>query len=153
MTWLSAVEGMVYLEDCRGVAHASAEIGKGDSQRPGPMIDGRPSLIVIHDPEWGTDFMTNYVAVFQYRNGAIAKLWDHPSFLGVYPPKGLGGHWEETFYRWRFTSGARRIEVTGRDVIYRDEEPHRRKDVRRIRLLKPEHFCLNVRAMKYRPCR
>lgn len=137
--------------DCHGAVRARIGLGRVEIQKPGPVVAGRSTLVVIYHPDWGSNIQILNVELLQYRNGSIAELWDHPSLNGAYPPKGMGP-WQETIYRWRFTSNARRIEVTGRDVVYRDEEPHRRIDISRMRSLKSEHFCLNSKATKYLPC-
>ena len=148
------MQGEVFVIDCRGAEQADIGLGAVEVQKPGPTVAGRPSLIIVYHSGSGTDINLQHVALLQYRNHMIERLWDHSSFDGEYPPKSLG-HKEQTIYRWRFTSDARRIEVTGRDVVYRDQETNDalHMKVRRIRRLEPEHFCLNLNRMKYLPCR
>ena len=148
------MHGEVFVVDCRGAKQARLELGAVEIQKPGPTVAGRPSLIIVYHPDSGTNINDQNVALLQYRKGAISKLWDHTSLIGGYPPKGLG-HQEETIYRWRFTLDAQRIEVTGRDVVYHDQEtngPLHKSDIWHVRRLKAEHYCLNLGETKYQPC-
>ena len=148
------MQGQVFVIDCRAAARADIGLGAVEVQKPGPTVAGRPSLIVVYHSGSGADINLQHVTLLQYRNHVIEQLLDHSSFDGEYPPKSIG-HKEETIYRWRFTADARRIEVAGRDVVYRDQEINDalHMKVRWTRRLKSEHFCLNLNRMKYLPCR
>jgi hypothetical protein len=145
----------VFLIDCDAAKRAEIGLGPIEKQFKGPLVSGKPTLIVVYHSGFGSDINLQSVTLLQYRDAKIARLWDHSSFEGAYPPKSLGPQ-EETVYHWRFTNEARRIEVTGRYFTYRypkTNRPLRQSDVRSTRSLKPQHFCLNDRAMKYLPCR
>ncbi len=139
----SQMNGNVFVIDCRGAVRADAGLGFVEVQRRGPLIAGEPTLIANYHTFSGTGINVQNIAILQYRNGAIIRLWDHPSFEGNYVP---GTETDETTYRWRFSLGGRGIEVTGRDVVLLG---HQR---RRHHYPMADHFCLNSKAMKYLPC-
>lgn len=147
-------QGEVFVVDCRGAKLAELGLGAVGVQKLGPMVMGRPSLIVTYDSDSGTNINVQDVALLQYRDGVITKLWDHDSFNGQYPPEGLGRQ-EETIYRWRFTHDSQRIEVTGRHVVYREQNsngPLHKSHISYVRRLRQENFCLDRRRMKYKRC-
>ncbi len=155
-SWGGPINGSIFVVDCKGAKRATLPgLGYVEKLMSGPKLEGRPSLIVEFQPDSGTNIKDVNVAILQYIDGSIVKYWEHNRFNGAYPPKSLGPQ-EETIYRWRFTGGARRIEVTGRYITYRypkTNRPLRSSDINHVRPLDPERFCLNGHAKKYLPCR
>jgi hypothetical protein len=144
----SQMIGDVFVVDCHGAERAEAGLGYVERQMLGPEVAGQFTLIANYHTASGTGINEQDVAILQYSNGKIIRMWDHKSFEGEYPPEDSGlGRQKETTYHWRFTSGSRGIEVTGRDVVLLGGHK------RRIHHLISEKFCLNDKSLKYLPCR
>ena len=140
----SQMAGGAFVVDCRGKKIAEMDLGFVEVQRQGPLISGKPSLIVHYHTYSGTGINVQNVAILQYRRGHILKLWDHPIFNGSYAP---GIEEDEKTYHWRFVSGVSKIEVTGLDTVLFVRNRRIRHDPM------ADHFCFNSGVMRYLPCR
>jgi hypothetical protein len=67
-------------EKATQLCRAVYRLGRYDDARRGPAVNGKPTIEVTVQPEWGFDFIERSVALLQEGKGQARVLWVHPSY-------------------------------------------------------------------------
>lgn len=140
VSWSGPPDGAVVVLDCAGRPLASEPAGPILHIRPGPAVDGRPTLQAFYRRNGEGGLHDQSVALLRYAPPALAVIWRHEiSELSEdvsSPDRGVALSW-----RWRFSRDGRVIRVTGERATGELDEL-RRGSAPEVRLrLRPEAFC------------
>lgn len=140
VSWSGPPDGAVVVLDCAGRPLASEPVGPILHIRPGPGVDGRPTLQAIYRRNGEGGVHDQSVALIRWTRPALAVVWRHEiselSQDDTNPNRGVALSW-----RWRFSRDGRLIRVTGERAVGALDEL-RRGSAPEVRLrLRPEAFC------------
>jgi hypothetical protein len=129
------------------VGTCASELGRYVDHRPGPRIDGRPTLLLSYEPSTSLDFHDEEVAILQKNGARYRVLWSHPTiYAWAMPPAVSGFPTYATVYKWSFDPKTRRITVTGTKTIGRILDMWTGMVVGRRRNLPREVYCYTANA-------
>jgi hypothetical protein len=86
-------------------------LGRFDSAKAGPIVDGAATIEVLYEPQYGTSFKQQSVTLLQVVGGEWRPLWSHVSEDSQFDP--FSDAEDHTFFRWRYEAGGSRVRVTG----------------------------------------
>lgn len=95
-----------------GFCELVEELGRFESARSGPVVDGIPTMEVFYSPAWGTGIHIQSVALVSPTTQGFKVLWSHLvlEVSDVMPDRYPAS---ANVYEWRYAPDARRITVTG----------------------------------------
>jgi hypothetical protein len=88
------------------------QLGRFESARPGPVVDGTPTTEVFYSPSWGTGIHIQSVALVSSTPTGFKVIWTHLvlEVSDIMPDRYPAS---ANVHEWRYSSDARRITVTG----------------------------------------
>jgi hypothetical protein len=119
----------------------------------GPLIAGRPTVQLLHQPEWGTGTYRDAVTLLAKEGARYRPLWTHTLIhLETGQPGAESDAATAKTYKWTWDSVAQRITVTGlslagdiTDVEAGEVDGERRE-------LPVEHYCYSAVALRFERC-
>lgn len=102
----------LHKQESAGFCERVDELGRFESARSGPVVDGLPTTEVFYNPSWGTGIHVRSVALIAATTDGFKVLWSHLVLEAsdIMPDRHPGS---ADVYEWRYSSDARRITVTG----------------------------------------
>lgn len=119
------------------LCRAIAELGRFNEAKLGPVVGGRATVEALFEPDYGTGFRNQSVALLQEVGGSWQVIWEHRAIDGEY----LSPKQSETHFRWKYLDRATRIRIDGVKV----EGPKRSA-------LPVEMVCFQAEARRFEPC-
>jgi hypothetical protein len=140
VSWEAPPDGAVVVLDCAGRPVAVEPVGPILHIRPGPAVDGQPTLVAIYGRSGGASLRNQSVALLRYAAPGLAVVWRHElsdiSEDAVRPGRGVALSW-----RWRFSPDGRVIRVTGERAVGALSDLRRDSASRVARRLRAQTFC------------
>lgn len=153
LRWMGApggglYDGKLFVLACDGSSVTERDIGSVESMKPGPLVNGRPTVEVLQQDSGGTDILVHSVGLYGLWRGQIVELWSHEATSGSV----LGGRESVIHVRWRYSADGRRIDLTGVETVGRITDVRRSLAVGRSRAIEPESFCWKEEKGAFAPC-
>jgi hypothetical protein len=118
--------------------------GRFDVAKPGPTVNGAPTIEVLYEPQYGTSFKKQSVLLLQAVGNEWRPVWNHVSENSWFDPFSDAG--DRTVFRWRYEAGGNRVRVTG---SHASESKGRS---RHKQSLAAEAYCYNRQSQEFDRC-
>ena len=119
----------------------------------GPVIAGRQTIQLLHQPEWGTGTYRDAVILLAKEGARYRQLWTHTLVhLEIDQPGAQPGVATAKTYKWTWDSAAQRITVTGLSLVGDITDVETGEVVGERRELPVEHYCFSTGTLRFERC-
>lgn len=119
----------------------------------GPVVAGKPTVQVLHQPEWGTGYFKDAVMLLARESERYRVLWSHVLIeLDSGQPGSDPDIAEAKSYKWTLDPAGQRIAVTGISMSGDITDVYEEQVVGERRVLPPEYYCYSSAARRFERC-